>query len=139
MDLISANEMLKSVDDDLGVIFGWAIVCEDDAIEGEDKRYFDLHGDHVPEGSMLKASTDFMLDHREGKIMHRGDTIGDVVFAWPQTREIAKKFDEQCKVFGLKIGWRPRDRALLSKFKDGTYTGFSIGGSYGDIEEIPDA
>jgi uncharacterized protein with FMN-binding domain len=25
---------------------------------------------------------------------------------------------------------------VLAKFKDGSYTGFSIGGSYGDIEEV---
>lgn len=140
MDLISANEMLKSVDDELGVVFGWAIVSEDDGIDGEDKRYFDLHGDHVPEGAMLKASTDFMLDHREGKVMHRGEAVGDIVFAWPQTREIAKQFGETGTVFGLKIGWKPRDPELLKEFKPGgSLTGFSIGGAYGDIEEIPDA
>lgn len=142
VDFTSANDLLKTVDDEIGVVFGWAIVCEDDGIEKSDPDYplyFDLHGDHIPEDAMLKASTDFMLDHRNGKVMHRGEVVGDIVFAWPQTREIAKKFGEECTVFGLKIGWKPRDADLLAKFKDGTYAGFSIGGSYGEIEEVPDA
>lgn len=139
MDTIAASQMLKGVDEEIGVVFGWAIVSEDDGIDGDDKRYFDLHGDHIPEDAMIKASTEFMLDHREGKVMHRGEAVGDIVFAWPQTREIAKEFGETGTVFGLKIGWKPRDKSLLSKFKDGTLKGFSIGGSYGQIEEVADA
>ena len=45
-------EVLK-VDESLGLVFGWAIVC---AENGND--YYDLQGDHIPESVMLEAATD---------------------------------------------------------------------------------
>ena len=121
------------VDDDLGVVFGYAIVCK---AEGED--YYDLHGDHIPQDAMMKAALEFMLESRDGKVMHVGDVAGTVPFAWPETEEVADQFGVVTKTFGLKIGWAPHDAADLAKFKDGTFTGFSIGGEYGDVEELPD-
>jgi hypothetical protein len=118
-----ATQVLK-VDDQLGIVFGFAIVSK---VDGED--YFDVQGDHIPEDAMLKAADDFMRHSRVAKEMHRGDQTGDVVFAFPLTTEIAKALDIQTKRTGLLIGMRPGETAL-AKFRDGTYTGFSIGGSY---------
>ncbi len=113
---------------------GWAIICTE---KGE--AYYDLHGDHIPPISMIKAATDFMIHSRVGKSMHEGDQTGSVVFAFPMTADIAKAFEIECEREGLMIAWRPDDEATLGKFKSGEFTGFSIGGNYGQIEEIPDA
>lgn len=121
------------VDEELGLVFGFAIVCQKN---GED--YYDLHNDHIPEEAMLKASTDFMQHSRQAKEMHAGDQIGDVVFAFPLTKEIAKSLGIETETTGLLIAMRPNDEAVLSKFKDGTYTGFSIGGAYVDNEDTQD-
>lgn len=138
MDNISAVEFTK-VDEELGLVFGYAIVCK---INGQD--YYDQNRnpdtgesepDHIPEDSMLKAATDFMINSRAGKQMHVGDVVGQVVFAWPMTTEIAKMFDFDVKQTGLLIAWRPDD-GDLTKFKDGTFKGFSIGGSYGETEYV---
>ena len=79
---------LVKVDDALGLVMGFAIVSK---IDGE--PYFDIQGDHIPEDAMLDAATDFMQNSRVAKEMHQGDQAGSVVFAFPLTTDIAKKFD----------------------------------------------
>lgn len=116
---------------DLGLVMGFAIVCKED---GED--YFDLQGDHIPEDAMLKASTDFMQNSRMARDMHKSDDeSGQVVFAFPLTTEIAEALGIVTKKTGLIIAMQP-DAEMLAKFKDGTYTGFSIGGQRVEDEEV---
>ncbi len=122
------SEVFK-VDTNLGLVFGFAIVSK---IDGE--PYFDVQGDHIPEDAMLKASVDFMAKSRQAKEMHQGDAIGEVLFAFPMTEDIAKSLGITTPQTGLLIGMRPGAEAL-SKFTDGTYTGFSIGGAYVTNEE----
>ena len=117
------------VDEGLGLIFGYAIVCK---VDGED--YFDKQDDHIPEDSMLEASFDFMLHSRVQGDMHKkdeeGNTVqsGTVVYAFPMTTDIAESLNIQVEKTGLLIAMKPSDPEILQKFKDGTYTGFSIGG-----------
>ena len=118
-----SSEVFK-VDESLGLVFGFAIISK---VDGE--PYFDVQGDHIPEDAMLKAATDFMASSRAAKEMHRGDAVGQVLYAFPLTEEIAKSLDIITPRTGLLIGMRPGPEAV-AKFKDGTYKGFSIGGSY---------
>jgi len=117
------SEILK-VDDSLGLVFGFAIVCTEG---GED--HYDLQNDHIPEDAMVKAATDFMQKSRATKEMHQGEVDGKVIFAFPMTSDIAKALGMETPRTGLLIGMKPGAEAL-KKFKDGTYTGFSIGGRY---------
>lgn len=126
-------EVVK-VDDSLGLVFGFALICK---IDGED--YYDVQGDHIPEDSMLKAAADFMANSRMAKEMHVGDGKGSVVFAWPMTAEIAKAMGIETRTTGLMIAMKPDSEAILNKFRDGTYTGFSIGGRRLEDEEVADA
>jgi hypothetical protein len=127
---LQTSSILK-VNKELGLVFGFAIVSK---IDGE--PYFDVQGDHVPEDAMLKASADFMKYSRTAKEMHKGDQIGDIVFAFPLTTEIAKALDIETKQTGLLIAMQPDDQDVLTKFKDGEYTGFSIGGARIKDEEV---
>lgn len=115
----------------LGIAFGFAIVSKDG---GED--YFDVQGDHIPENSMLTAAADFMLNSRVGKTMHDGDQTGDVVFAFPLTTDIAKSLGISTERTGLLIGFKPSDPATLDSLVKGEFTGFSIGGTRGEDEEV---
>lgn len=124
------NFAVAKVDSDLGLVFGFAIVCKR---EGE--RYFDLQGDHITEAAMLKAAADFMVNSRISKDMHEGGADGTVVFAFPMTSDIAKALEIETKQTGLLIAMKPSSD-VLTKFKDGTYTGFSIGGSRVEDEEV---
>ena len=118
------------VDDELGLVIGWAVIS---TIKGE--PYFDTQGDHIPDVVMLKMATHFMENVRAAKEMHAGPTIGKYVFAWPMTADIAKAMGVATPQTGLMVGMKPDSDAILQKFRDGTYTGFSIGGS-GAREEV---
>jgi hypothetical protein len=118
------------VDESLGLVFGFAIVCKQD---GED--YIDLQDDHIPEDVMLKSATEFMSDSRVAADMHQWDEngspikTGSVVFAFPLTTDIAKSLNIETKQTGLLIAMKPDSAETLQKFANGTYKGFSIGGS----------
>lgn len=138
-DLEEVTNMVKAdviakVDEELGLVFGWAIVSK---VEGED--YFDTQGDHIPENAMLKASAEFMQNSRMAKEMHVGEGKGSVVFAFPMTEDIAKAMGMETKQTGLMIAMKPDDAEMVKKFKDGTYTGFSIGGKRIKDKELDDA
>lgn len=122
---------VAKVDEELGLVFGYAIVCKQD---GQD--YFDVQGDHIPEDAMLKAALDFMQNSRVAKEMHQGGQVGDVVFAFPMTTDIASSMGIQVSKTGLMIAMKPADEDVLAKFKSGTYTGFSIGGQRIQDEEV---
>ena len=130
-DFTASSTVLK-VSEELGLVFGYAIVCCE---KGE--PYFDLQGDHIPEDAMLKASVDFMENSRTAKAMHQGDAIGDA-WVFPLTAEIAKALDIEAKRTGLLIVMKP-DADTLKKFADGTYKGFSIGGTCLEEEILEDA
>lgn len=126
----TACEFVK-VDDEKGLVFGFACVCLEDG-----EPFVDFHNDHIPENSMFDASLDFMRKSRMSTDMHARDDDGlpvadgeGVIFAFPLTTEIAKALDIETKRTGLLVAMKPSP-AVLQKFKDGDYTGFSIGGRY---------
>ena len=124
-------EVLK-VDDELGLVFGFAIVCKQGGEE-----YFDLQGDHITEEAMLKAVTDFMTNSRAADDMHDEDTHGEVVMSFPLTTDIAKALGIQTEQTGWIVGIRPSPE-VLKLYKSGERRGFSIGGYRGEDEEVDD-
>lgn len=129
---------IVKVDESLGLVFGYAIICKQN---GQD--YYDLNKDretgervpeHIPEHSMLEAATDFMLNSRMAKEMHDGDEQGSVVFAFPLTTDIAKALNIQTPTTGLLIAMKP-SKDMLGKFVRKELTGFSIGGSKQKVRE----
>lgn len=123
---------VSKVDSELGLVFGWGIICK---IDGE--PYFDSQSDHIPESAMLKATADFMLKSRMSGDMHtRHDGPGGqepvqdgaVVFSFPLTTEIAKALNIETDRTGWLVAIKPSP-AVLEKYRDGSYRGFSIGGS----------
>lgn len=132
---------ITKVDDNLGVVFGYAIICKQDG-----KDYFDLNVDrssgkrvpeHITEKAMLEAALDF-ADSRIAKEMHWEAEEGTVPFIFPLTTEIAKAFGLKTNTTGLLIGMKPKNKRLLKKFQTGEYTGFSIGGSRVKMEVVED-
>jgi hypothetical protein len=122
---------VTKVSEDLGLVFGWAIITHEDG-----QPYFDLQGDHITQKAMLEASTDFALNGRTMRVMHEGGAVGSgVVHLMPLTDEVAGAFGIDCQKRGLMIAVKP-DASTLKKFKDGELTGFSIGGLRGEDEEV---
>ena len=131
MTKFSTSVKITKVDADLGLVMGFAIVSLENG-----EPYFDLQDDHIPEDVMLEASLDFMENSQIAKEMHSGEQVGAVVFAWPMTTEIAKSFDIVVKKTGLMIAMKPSDPEMLERFRKGDLTGFSIGGTWSESEEI---
>lgn len=135
-DFQLAGDIVK-VDTDLGLIFGWAIICE---VDGE--PYFDKQGDHIPPATMVEASAEFMQNSRVGAEMHARDAAGNVVkggsvvFCWPMTADIAKAMQIDTKRTGLLVAIKPDDESALVKARSGEYRGFSIGGSRITDEQV---
>ena len=124
------SEVTK-VDDELGLVLGWGIICKEGGEE-----YFDLQGDSSTDKALLEASLDFMENSRVAKEMHRGSQRGSIVFAWPMTTEIAKAFGfDTGGTTGLMIGMRP-DAEMFAKFKSGELTGFSMRGTCLESETV---
>ena len=132
---------IAKVDEGLGLVFGWGIVCK---VNGED--YYDLNIDfagphagervpeHITEGAMLKAAVDFMGTDRPGNELHDGPDSGHYVSTFPLTTDIAKAMGIETKQTGLMVIYKPTPE-VLKKFADGTYKGFSIEGRRGKSEE----
>jgi hypothetical protein len=140
------NVRIAKVDDELGVVLGWAIVCK---VKGED--YYDLNIDHdgphagkpvpehVPEPTMAKAGLQFVDSGAIGNEMHEGPDVGSYPFVFPMSSDaFAKLFgtDDVPPKTGLLVGYRPPSD-VLAKFKSGEYRGFSIEGSRISFEEQP--
>lgn len=135
---------VAGVDEAHGLVFGFAIVCTKD---GED--YYDLNVDlegihkgkavpeHITEDAMFKAAADAaeVGVQMPGNDMHAGPDTGSYWFMFPLTTEIAKAMDITTTRTGLMVGYKP-EPDVLEKFKDGTYTGFSIEGARVTIEEV---
>ena len=121
---IFAKARMAKVDEGLGLIFGWGMICTS---KGE--PYYDVQGDYIPEDVMLEGVTDFMKNARVAKDMHTGEQIGAIVHSFPLTAEIAKAYGIACDQTGWLIAMAPTDKAVLKSFRDKQRTGFSIGGS----------
>lgn len=144
--IIKVNDVVN-VDDEHGLVFGFAIVCKKD---GED--YYDLNVDadgvhkgksvpeHITEDAMFKAAAEAaeLGVQMPGNDMHAGADTGTYWFMFPLTTEIAKSLEIETTRTGLLVGYKP-EADVLAKFKDGTYTGFSIEGARVDYEEVADA
>ena len=121
---------VQKVDDSMGLVFGWAIVCKEDG-----EPYFDTQGDHIPERTATEAFLDFMDNSARLDVQHEGADVGTVVSWWPNTEDVQKAFDIECDRTGILVMVRPDDDETLGKFRSGELSGFSIGGTR--IDEHP--
>ncbi len=131
---LQVDATILKVSSELGLIFGFAMICK---VDGED--YYDVHGEHFEEQGMLEASTEFAKSDRVACVMHARDGSGSpvqggvAIHHFPLTTEIAAALDIVTKRTGLLMAIAPDSEEELEKARDGTYTGFSIGGEYLEV------
>jgi hypothetical protein len=144
--LVKVSEVLN-VDNEHGLVIGFAIVS---TVDGE--PYYDLNVDldgvhkgkrvpeHIPDDAVLDAYVDVRKSTPDlpGNEMHAGPDSGVYYDLFPLTAEIASSLEIVTKRTGLLCVYKPVP-AVLAKFKDGTYTGFSIEGARVEFEELEDA
>lgn len=125
----TTDATILKVDESLGLIFGFSMICK---VDGED--FYDSDDEHFTEEAMLKATTDFAKSDRVACVMHERDGEGEpvpdgvAVHSFPLTTEIAKALDIQTARTGWLIAVAPDNPETLAKARSGEYTGFSIGG-----------
>lgn len=123
-DSMEGVATLAKLNEELGLAFFWAFTCTNE----DGTPHFDLQNDTI-DADFIKAAMDFMVDGG-GAVdeMHDEEpTEGRVVFAFPMTPDIAKAFGIVTKQTGLMIAIKP-SAEQLTKLKDGTFNGVSIGG-----------
>jgi hypothetical protein len=126
---IAFQGKVSKVSDDLGIVFGFGIVCHERNEKGALVPYFDLQDEHIPERVMLKATAGFAAKGAPMDAMHDEVKVGQVLFSFPLTRDIAKSMGiQKADQFGWMVGVKPDSPEILAKFKSGEWTGFSIGG-----------
>lgn len=144
--IIKVNDVVN-IDAEHGLVFGYAIVCK---VDGED--YYDLNIDtkgvhkgqpvpeHITEDAMFKGWADASESgaHLPGNDMHAGPDVGTYYSLFPLTTDIAKMLGIEATRTGLLCAYKPTPE-VLEKFKDGTYTGFSMEGARLEYEELEDA
>jgi len=135
MQQVSVNKSQEQatvlkVDDEQGLVYGWAYVSTEDG-----KLLVDTQGDSIEPIEMEKMATDFMLNSRDAKVMHKGDNVGQFVHSFPLTNDIMKAFDIYSDREGWLVAMKPDNPEIMKAYKSGKYTGFSIGGKAGDVEE----
>ncbi len=150
--IIKVNDVLN-VDEEHGLVFGYAIVSKVRAADGTFVDYYDLNVDtegvhkgqrvpeHITEDAMFKAAVDAAETGMQmpGNDMHAGPNVGSYYFMFPVTEEMAKALKWTVEKTGLVVGYHPADADVLAKFKNGTYTGFSIEGARVDYDEIEES
>lgn len=151
MARFSTTRILK-VNESHGLVFGWAIVSKLRNAAGDLEDYYDLNVDqdgvlkgqrvpeHITEDAVLKAfaeaaGTGFSM---VGNVMHKGEDSGHFPGLFPMTEEIAKALGIVTDRTGLLVCYKPEPE-VLAKFKNGTFTGFSIEGGRVEHEELEDA
>src|SRR5471032_2084666 len=97
----SRHSAITTLDDDLGLAFGWASVS---SING--RPLIDKQGEIVPPHEMLKASTAFMADARLAKVMHQAGGVGEILHSFPMTEAIKQACGIKCALEGWLIGMR---------------------------------
>ena len=120
---------VEKVDEALGLVFGWGIICKENGAD-----YVDVQDHHIPESAMVRATTNFMESARIAKDMHKGPAIGGVVHSFPLTTDVAKAMGIKTKKTGWMVAMKPSP-PVLKKYASGEYTGFSIGGFYETDDE----
>lgn len=135
MQQVSVNKSaveakVLKMDDEQRIVWGWAYVSTEDG-----KLLVDTQGDSIEPIEMEKMATNFMAGTRAAKVMHKGEQVGDFIHSFPMTNDLMKAFGIHCDREGWIVGMRPASEAVWKDYKSGKYTGFSIGGKAGDVEE----
>jgi cation transport regulator ChaB len=133
VEKVELQAEVKKLDDELRVVWGWASVIEENG-----QVVIDKQGDVISEEELVSAAHDFMREARLAKAMHDGEGIGEVVESVVLTKELQKALGIEVNKVGWLIGMHVECNDAWAKFSDGTYAGFSIGGS-AVREEIADA
>jgi hypothetical protein len=141
MSNFRTDVQILKVNTELGLIFGFAMICKVRDEHDNLVPYNDTDDEQFDEQGMLEAITDFAMTKRVACEMHARDEDGQpvqdggVIHHFPLTEEIAKALGIITPVTGLLVALKPDNPETLEKARTGEYTGFSIGGVIIEAED----
>ncbi|WGH28520.1 hypothetical protein 13VV501A_gene0023 [Vibrio phage 13VV501A] len=133
---VATEYKISKVDTGLGLVFGWGQVCKERTEKGLED-FYDSDNDCLAEEGLVEAWDGLMSEGRVLKANHRGKQIGDIVFAFPFTEEIAKSLGFDVSGIprtGAIVGVRPQPE-IFAKYVSGEWDSFSVGGTIIEMEE----
>lgn len=123
MQNVNFSHEITKVNEELGVIYGWASVT---TVEGE--LVVDSHGDTIDTIEIVKAAHEFVSEARAAKIMHKGEDVGEIVESLVFSEDIQKALGIDLGFEGWFIGMRVPDVDIRKQVMNGELPMFSIGG-----------
>ena len=114
---------IEKVDEEKRIVWGWAYVCEKHGVP-----VIDHSGDIMEAEEVEKAAHAFVLDSRQGGVMHEAEAgvIVDSIFF---SQDVQKALGVSLDCVGWFIGMRVQDDAAWELVKSGKLSMFSIGGT----------
>ena len=122
VDFSIKADILKS-SDELGLVYGWASVIEENG-----SQVADYEGDVIDEDELVKAAHQFMTDYRNGKENHKGSPSFTIVESMVLTKDVQQALGIDLGKVGWFIAGKIEDPEIRKKIKMGDYQSFSIGG-----------
>lgn len=122
LDVSKRFDVLKA-DEEQRIVWGWASVS---TVKGE--LMTDTQGDVIEPGEMVKMANAYMNTARAGKVMHFGEPVAKMLHSFPLTKELGDLLGVSSDREGWIVGMKIEDDTIWKMVKQGTFTGFSIGG-----------
>lgn len=129
MDAFEIAAQITKLNEEQQIVYGWASVVTE---KGE--PVVDSQGDIIDIQDLSKAVHDFMAVSRQGKLMHVGKRVGEIVESLVFTSELQKAMGIDLQKEGWFVGYKVHDPEVWKAVKSGKYKAFSIGG-FGEREK----
>lgn len=119
-------EKVLKFDTERQYVFGWASV----AIAKDGSQVEDLQGDLIDVEDLEEAAYQFVLQHRESGVMHKGEAVGHLIESFMVTPEKLEAMGLTGNELpqGLWVGFHVPDAEVFAKVRSGDYAMFSIQG-----------
>lgn len=119
---VNFDATITKIDEEERIVYGFASVSEN-----EGGLVTDRQGDQIETKEMVRAAHDF-IRKRQGKVMHAGKCVGEVVESLVLRPELQKALGIDIKKIPWIIGYKVQDEDAWNDVKKGKFKGFSIGG-----------
>lgn len=123
MDKFEYAAEIAKFDDEEGVVYGFVTVYEENG-----QPLVDRQGDVIDEVEVRKMAHAYVSEARVAKVMHNGETVGEVVESLVLTRELQKVLGIDIGKAGWFIGMKLHSEAIKKRVRSGELRAFSIGG-----------
>lgn len=122
-EFVFKGEITKR-DDEQQMVWGWAYVTD---MNGQ--TVVDYSGESADWEEVQKAAHGFMLESREGDVMHVSPVAGHIVDSLFFSPEIQKALGIDLGKIGWFIGYHVEDPEIWQDVKAGKFQAFSIAGT----------